>query len=164
MTNIFVQGKKDGRTFSEIHVSTGHADMRTTIKHYRQTEIKNYLEAMYGIIIGNVNIKGIVACNISDIIKELPPKIESITVKEKCGFCKQQECPLTKEIDCLICKSFITTIDRIPFFEKKIALLDEKIRNELIEHEKDHLKQIKRLCVGYLEKLFEIKVIKNDQS
>jgi len=156
MTNIFIQGKKEGKSTSVIHEGTGHADLRTSLKYYRIHDIQGYLEAMYGVMIGNVNTIGTVVLDITETINGIPPNIKSITVNEECGFCRKKEC--LNGIPCLICPSFVTTLDRIPFFEKKVAMIDDELKNESIEHEKEHLLEIKKLCVGYLHKLFELKV------
>lgn len=156
MTNIYDIGKKNGASLEQIHMATDHKSIITTIKHYRDSDIKKYLEAFYGLKIGDIELKGEIAYSINEKLDDVK-NINEITVSDSCGFCKKTGCGESYNIDCLICKSFITTIDRIPFFDNKIEKLDSQIQNETIEHEKEHLLKIKQILVGYVEQLYLLK-------
>ena len=156
MSNIYDIGKKNNLSIEEIHMATDHKDISTTIKHYRNSDIKSYLEAFYGIKLGNIEIRGGVAYNLDNVIKDVKD-VKEIIVSDSCGYCKKKGCGDSYNIDCLICKNFITTIDRIPFFDNRIKNLDYQIENETIEHEKEHLLKIKEVLVGYVEKLYLLK-------
>ncbi|MGE5626719.1 MAG: tyrosine-type recombinase/integrase [Solirubrobacterales bacterium] len=156
MTNIYEQGKKDGKRELDIHIQSGHADIRTTFKHYVKISIKSYLEAMYGVIVGDVNIKGVIAKKLTDVMEDIPENIENITVNDQCGFCGNKSCN-DNEISCLICDDFITTLDRIPYFKKKVASIDEMIAKEADGHGKEHLIGVKKLYVGFIQRLYELK-------
>lgn len=156
MTNIYDQGIKKGLKIEEIHSATGHRDLRTTIKHYRASDVREYLEAFYGVSIGNVDLKGEVIDIIEKGIRDLenPKEVE---VSEGCGYCKHKGCGDLYTVDCLICKWFITTIDKIPYFENRILKLDDKIQHSDLEHDREHLLKIKVLLIAYLEALYLLK-------
>lgn len=156
MTNIYDVGKKNGVSLEQIHMATDHKSIVTTIKHYRDSDIKKYLEAFYGLKIGDIELKGDIAYSINEKMDDVK-NIKEITVSDSCGFCKKKGCGESYNIDCLICKSFITTIDRMPFFNDRIEKLDSQIQNETIEHEKEHLVKIKQILVGYVEQLYLLK-------
>ncbi|WP_195237357.1 tyrosine-type recombinase/integrase [Romboutsia sp. 1001285H_161024_C4] len=124
----------------------------TKLKHYYDNqESKLFVEATYGIIIGNIDLKGQIleTTDSSSFSKDE-------TMDDGCGFCKENECRIHKDIGCPMCKFFIVTLDRIPFYIKKLERLDISIENETIEHEKEHLKAIKKLYAAYLSKLLDL--------
>lgn len=157
MTNIYDEGKKRGLSVAEIHLATGHKSMETTIQHYRESDIQNYLEAFYGIKIGNVDIKGNIIHSIDEIEGIDNNNIKAITVSEECGYCEIKGCGDSKKVDCLICTFFITTIDNLPYFKKRLSKVDDEIKMETIEHEKEHLIKIKQLLLGYVKEIYILK-------
>ena len=56
-----------------------------------------------------------------------------------------------------MCKDFVTTPDRLPYFKERIKSLDEKILNASIPHDKEDLVAVKRLHVGFIEALLNLK-------
>lgn len=156
MTGVYSEGKKRGLTLEEIHISTGHKDTSTTIKGYRKTDIRDYLEAFYGMTIGDIDLKGEVVEDIDGRIS-YKESINEVIVSEGCGFCKSNGCGEIFKVDCLVCKSFITTIDRIEYFDRRIKIVDKSIYESKIEHDKEHLCKIKELLLCYLEKLYILK-------
>lgn len=135
----------------EEKVLTGHKTPEVTNENYYNPKIRTYLESTFGIIIGDVDIKG-------NIIRESESNFtKADTVADECGFCNKISCDMLNFLDCLMCNGFVVTLDRIPFYEKKLAILDKFIDNEQIEHEREHLVTIKRLFVAYLEKLYILK-------
>ena len=60
-------------------------------------------------------------------------------------------------LDCPICKDFATTIDRLPYFEEQVRLLDQKIMAASIPHDKEDLVNIKRLFLRYIEEILKKK-------
>ncbi len=163
MSIIYEQGKKDGVDLLDIHAATGHADLATTIKNYRISNIREYLEAFHHVRIGNVAVSGEIVEDVKDVMGNLPEDISSITVKNGCGYCKNRFCDENSVfVDCLLCKNFITTLNKIPVFEDCIRNLDMIIANEDIEHEKEHKVAIKKLYVAYLECLYILKASKEE--
>lgn len=123
------------------------------LKHYYDNlESKLFVEATYGVIIGNIDLKGkILETSDSSSFSK------NETMDDGCGFCKENECRIHKDIGCPMCKFFIVTLDRIPFYIKKLEQLDVAIKYETIEHEKEHLIAIKKLYVAYLSRLLDLK-------
>lgn len=119
--------------------------------YYDSKESKLFVEATYGVIIGNIDIKGQIleTTDSSSFSKDE-------TMDDGCGFCKENECRIHKDIGCPMCKYFIVTLDRIPFYIKKLEQLDIAIKNETIEHEKEHLQAIKKLYAAYLTELLNL--------
>lgn len=134
----------------ELMAVTWHKNWNTTCNHYVNTELKKYLECFYKVAIDGIPIKGIVK-------KEKGAELrQSDLVNQNCGYCSKDDCILKNELDCLMCKGFIATIDRIPYFEQQISLLDNKILYTNIIHDKEHLTTIKSLYVRYLAELYSL--------
>lgn len=144
---------------SKLHEKelTGHASSTTTDSNYIDKDIKIFIEATYGILIGDVDIKGEVHnCNNTKYDK-------SVEVEKSCGFCGKDSCDtLTPLITCLLCDGFKAYLDRIPFFEARISELDETINQAPFEHDRQHLQSLKRLFCAYLAKLYTLKENQND--
>ena len=154
MTTLFEEAVKDGRLDIAL-MASGHRDIATTIKHYIRPDIRNYLEAFYRVKIGNVNILGQIAEKIEDANIQIPSDLREIKVNDCTGYCTG-ECT-EKNIDCLLCRKFLVTLEEISKFNNKIREIDEKIKNEALEHQKEHLVSIKKLYVAYLAALYSFK-------
>ena len=133
-------------------VLSGHRSSVTDTKHYVDTQIKEMLESVHGVIIGNVDINGMIQETISS---EVGTKENSVS--NQCGYCGCNNCSNLSNLDCLMCKDFVTTIDRLPYFEEQIKVLDFKLQNASIPHDKEDLVNIKRLHLGYVEKILKLK-------
>ncbi|WP_298839682.1 tyrosine-type recombinase/integrase [Clostridium sp.] len=155
MTKLFENAVKEGNVYKAI-IATGHKDFTTTIKHYIKPDVRNYLEAFYNIKLGNVNLQGRIVAELSEVILDIPMDIREITVKKGCGFCSGT-CDEKEKIECLICRNFVVTLDRIPYFKESIKNIDELIKNENILHEKEHLVSIKKIYVAFLGELYTLK-------
>lgn len=127
-----------------------HKNFNTTSNHYFNNEIKKYLEHLYKVTIDGITIRG-------TIEKEKDDKLnQSDLVNENCGYCNKDECVLKNELDCLMCSGFIATVDRIPYFEKQISSIEDKILSSPLSHDKEHLNTIKSLYVRYLAELYSL--------
>jgi integrase len=155
MTKLFEDAIKDGKVNLAI-LASGHKDISTTIKHYIRPDIRNYLEAFYKVNIGNIDIKGRIISNVSDLNMKMPKDLREVTVSDCGGICTG-ECDISENIDCLICKKYVVPVDNIPLFEKKLKMLDNQISNSPIQHEKEHLVSIKKLYVAYLSAMYSYK-------
>lgn len=131
-------------------VLTGHFDINSN-KSYEDIDIRTLLEATYGMIIGDVDIKGRIVDKVSEDVAT-----DENTVYNGCGYCDAETCHDTSYLECLMCKDFIATISRIPFFKKQIELIDEQILIKTIRHDKEDLMNIKKLLLGYLNRLLEL--------
>lgn len=139
-------------------VLNGHLDVKSD-KFYEDIDIRTLLEAVHGIIIGDVNIRG-------QIVEEAPTEIErdENVVCNKCGYCGAKSCHDTSYLECLMCKDFIATLSRIPFFEQQIDLINMKISSKTIKHDKEDLMNIKRLLVEFLNRLLELKLVSENRK
>ena len=126
---------------------TGHSPS-VHFKYYDKPDIKEFCQRFYEVEIGSVHIYGSI-----ERTNELD---ESHTVMNGCGRCKLNKCIQKGPLDCLVCKSFVATVDCIPFYEKAIAEIDKCKLNETIDHEKEFLQSKKKLYVAYLERLYEL--------
>ena len=133
-------------------ILNGHFDSKND-KFYEDIDIKTLLEAVHGIIIGDVNIRG-------QILEEASSEIvtDANTVCNQCGYCGAEYCHDNSYLECLMCKDFIATISRIPFFEQQISIIDKKIQSSTIKHDKEDLINIKRLLVEFLNRLLSLKL------
>lgn len=136
----------------ERSVLTGHKSSTTDIVHYVDTNIRTLLEAVHGVIIGNVNVDGQIVRNLDPAIRR-PENI----VSNGCGYCKSQACNNFTYLDCMLCKDFVTTIDRLPYFEEQIRVVDAQIPNCELKHDKEDLINIKLLLLHFIEKIMIIK-------
>ncbi|SCH73333.1 Phage integrase family [uncultured Clostridium sp.] len=152
ITRAFDYAQENGLSHQETELLV-RGKRSIKLKHYYDAlESKLFVEATYGIIIGNVDLKGQIleTTDSSSFSKDE-------MMDDGCGFCREKECRIHEDIGCPMCKFFIVTLDRIPFYQKKLQQLDIAIENETIEHEKDHIKAIKGLYAAYLAKLYELK-------
>ena len=150
MTKAIEYAMKNNLSDLETNVLTGHKRIDTTTNHYVVNKIKEYLEATHQVIVGNPVIKGEITDHTNHGKEDL--------VNDECGYCSNVSCIKKDDnLDCLMCNGFIATIDRIPYYEEKIKLLDNDIKNTKIRTEKDRLLTIKRLYLAYLAELLALK-------
>lgn len=153
MTNVYELANKENLGELFIKSATGHLDPRTTIKHYKKDRIAEYLEAFYGVEIGEIETVGQVVEDIHECITD-DKKIKYSSVANQGGYCSKSGCVGQHQVDCLICQSFITTIEKISYFEEWIKLIEKDIEKCEVQHEKEHLIKKKILLVAYLERLY----------
>ena len=147
----------------KVNVLTAHASPYTTNKHYIETKILPYVATLAKTNIGHVDldgyIKGDIADNIPSDIKNNAHQVEKST-----GYCKRNICNEQSMISCLLCKSFITTVDKIPEFKRLLNYYDSLIKNAPYEHDKDDLINIKKLIACYLTALYTMISKKTDPN
>ena len=109
------------------------------------------LEASNKVIIGDVNLQG-------QIIKKVPDNIEikENLVSDECGYCSAETCNVFSELSCMLCKDFVTTLNRKPYFEEQLKLIDSIIKTKELPHDKKDLINRKRLILGYLEAIISM--------
>lgn len=151
MTKAVEYGLKYGLSDLETSILTNHSQPSTTTNHYVDFKVRTFAEATYGVIIGDIDIKGNIIPNDNVTFNK------EDTVDDNCGFCKESQCKLLNELGCPMCDGFVVTLDRIPYYEKKIKSYDEAIDKEEIKHEREHLLAQKRLYVAYLTELYKLR-------
>jgi hypothetical protein len=152
MSKAEVEVAKKGYSDMEQMALVQHRDPNS-INNYSDIDIRECLEAVYQIYIGNVDVKG-------TVVKTIPKDIaiEEQSVSEGCGYCGNKICEDYSYLDCLVnCKHFWTSPEQIPFYKEQIKICDKKIAVATINHDKEDFQTIKRLMVAYLEKLTLIK-------
>lgn len=146
-TNLVENAIKNNVSLMSLKELTGHANIDTTENYYVKENIRNYLEATYGVEIGNMPVVGTVATDYPEA------KHEDI-VNNGCGYCRNPECNVLGTANCLMCKGFITTPKHIAQFEEAINILSQQIIDNENPHDKEHLYAVKRLYTAYLEQLY----------
>lgn len=114
------------------------------IEHYIDMDIMTMMEAVHGIVVGNVNLQG-------KIVKQIPTDIAKTEneVSHGCGYCQSECCTNFTYLDCIMCKDFVTMPSRLPFFEAQIKKMDVHISKAKTPHDKEDYVNIKRLLVAY---------------
>jgi len=161
MTELLLEARRKGKSLLSVHALTDHASIVTTLKHYDKPDIRDFLEAFSGIIIGDVTIRGEIVKNIQDAISYEYSSIKEITVKDGCGVCGEPHCKFDENdfnVDCMVdCKSFKVPVDRLPLFLEAIKDLDSQIVDEDNYHEKEHLVSKKKLYLAYVDAIYKFK-------
>jgi hypothetical protein len=85
-------------------------------------------------------------------------------VSNGCGYCSEQSCTDYTYLDCMLCKDFVTTIERKRYFEEQIKVIDYKIQNASVIYDKEDLINIKRLLLCYLEEIINLKESLQDNN
>lgn len=136
----------------EQNILTGHKSIQTDDTHYVKLDIREMLEAVHGITIGNITLEG-------NVLPTMDKKISTHDneVVGGCGYCKNSYCNMLINLDCPMCKNFVTTVSRLPYFEEQIKLLDQQIMKATIPHDKEDLVNIKRLLLRYVEEILKVK-------
>ena len=135
----------------ETAALTGHKTPDVDMQHYVDMNVYTMMEALHGVIIGNVNING-------NIEKTLPDDIarNENEVSDGCGYCKSPVCNNMTYLDCIMCGDFVTMPSRLPFFEEQVKQMDIKIQQANTSHDKEDYVNIKRLLVAYISRIKSI--------
>ena len=146
-TNLVENAIKNNVSLMSLKELTGHANIDTTENYYVKENIRNYLEATYGVEIGNMPVVGAV-------VTDYPEAKHEDIVNDGCGYCRNPECNVLGTANCLMCRGFITTPKHIAQFEEAINILSQQIVDNENPHDKEHLYAVKRLYAAYLEQLY----------
>lgn len=136
----------------EQRVLTGHANTITDDKNYVKFDIRDMLESLHGVIIGDVKLDGTIFQNVDSSIAN-----EENEVENGCGWCNSPVCRIETNLGCLLCSDFVTTISRLPYFEEQLRVINQKIERATIPHDKEDLINIKRLYLKYVEEILKNK-------
>ncbi len=145
MTKAEEENLRKGYSDMRLRTLSGHAHVDTTRNHYIETKLTQIIEAMYGIIIGNIDLNGNVVDAIPEAINDKKHSVEA-----GCGHCGLNSCIDDRMISCLLCKDFYTTVDNLGDFRKMINYLDSLIKDKKWEHDKEDLVNKKRLAGAYI--------------
>ena len=143
---------REGKSDAYMLGLSGHRNIDTSNNHYIEEKIRDALEATNNTIIGNVNVNGQIIKFESTINRS-----KVVTVEKECGYCQSDFCDLNGPLSCLLCKHFATTIDRIPFFESQIEILNNMISSAESHHDIEDCVNLKRLFLRYVEELIKAK-------
>lgn len=147
MTNVLEFSIRNNLSIFDVKALTRHKSINTTYRSYSSLNVRKYLESTYNVLVDDPHLNGkIVEITDPDIKKENE-------VDDGCGYCPIDDCKLKDKLNCPLCDGYKVTIDRIPYFERKIAGIDEDILNSKYKHDKEHKTSIKSLYVAYLEQL-----------
>lgn len=138
-----------GRSPEEISVLTGHKSETTDIRHYVDPDYRYMLESTNKIVLDGKDAPG-------SVTTESFPQTEEVS--NRCGFCTQQNCVNKTTIGCMACTSFVTTIDRKPYFEEYLKILNKKMQEAVYEHDRDDIRVIKCLAGRYLEMIHALEI------
>ena len=151
ITKAFEFRLRNGMSDAAEMILTGHTNIDIDNNHYIQKNLIQMLESTYGIIIGDVNIKGQIVSNDSDSINQ------ENSVENGCGYCKARSCVFETSLPCLYCKYFITTTKHKKYFVEMMKHVDDVLKSvddnvsaDKRQHTKDDLVAIKELIAAYL--------------
>lgn len=146
------------KQLSEIETSvlTGHKTPDVDMRHYVDMNVYTMMEALHGVIIGNVDINGHIEHTLPDDIAK-----NENEVSNGCGYCKSPTCNNMTYLDCIMCSDFVTMPSRLPFFEKQVKQMEIKIQQANTPHDKEDFVNIKRLLVAYIGR---IKLIEKEEE
>lgn len=130
---------------------SGHKSTNTTTKHYVDTDLMSMLESVHGVVVGNIDLQGNILKSLDDTINQ-----DENQVSNGCGYCSKSICNNFLFLDCYMCKDFVTTIDRIPYYKEQIRIIDNKLSYVTIPHDKEDLVNIKRLLLAYMGALLSL--------
>ena len=100
----------------------------------------------------------LMACLMTLTFTQCGKKLQTITIPQNevshsCGYCSSKACSDFTYLDCLLCKSFVTTIDRLPYFYEQLKQIDSKLPLAKCPHDREDLVNIKRLLLYYIDKI-----------
>lgn len=151
MTKAFEYIMRHGKNDLEMGVLSRHKRIDTTKSHYIEIELTKMLESTYQVTLGNRDIT-----QQSHVLDILPDELSGneTLVEGGCGHCTAKTCKMTGSLPCLICKDFVTTVDRKPYFIKMISYIDMQLERATIRHEIEDLTLIKTLYINWLREIY----------
>lgn len=140
----------------ELTTITGNS-AKIARKHYlsRERRTRHYLENLYEVSLLDVEIEGNVSENNSQ------SDINHI-VQDEAGACTSNKCIKNSSFEdssykCLTCKYFMTTLDKIPLFEKRVDILRDKVEKSSNKQEREFYILSLKLSLAYLEEMYSMK-------
>ena len=149
MANITRIIQKRGQDPSALIAGVSKHSAAVHYRNYFNNDVVQLCRDLYGVTIGDVDLKGIV-------VSTNPDATVSNTVLNGRGNCNIASCEDKTKLDCLMCNHCVVTPKNIPFFLIEIDNINEKIENAAMNEEKEFYLAIKTLNVSYLAKCYEI--------
>lgn len=145
MTKAEEENLRKGYSNMRLMTLSGHSHVDVTRNHYIEDKLTQILESMYGITIGDIDIKG-------KILERIPDEFNNKKhiVENGCGNCSLNSCIDNSMISCLLCKDFCTTLDNLKDFKNMMSYIDSNIKNKEFIHDKEDLVNKKRLVAAYI--------------
>ena len=119
------------------------------LNNYYDGEIEDMCSKLYNVNIGTTPFNAIISLN---------PNINMNTekiVQNGCGVCSQESCKNNSEVDCILCKYFVTSPANIPFIEEMIDEAERDIEACTSEHEKESKIVLKRIYTKLLCEVYK---------
>ena len=119
------------------------------LNNYYDGEIEDMCSKLYNVNIGTTPFNAIISLN---------PNINMNTekiVQNGCGVCSQESCKNNSEVDCILCKYFVTSPANIPFIEEMIEEAERDIEACTSEHEKESKIVLKRIYTKLLCEVYK---------
>lgn len=144
----------------EVLAITGNS-AKVASRHYRKYKTKKYVEATYMVSIGDVQLDGTIFKDEQEI-HHLPQ------VQRGAGACNSKECVKDDLQDtdykCLICKKFVTSIQRLGFFENKLEEIQVLKSNAKSDAIIEYYKAQEKLYGAYLAEILALSEDLTDDS
>lgn len=119
------------------------------LNNYYDGEIEDMCSKLYNVNIGITPFNAIISLN---------PNISMNTknvVQNGCGVCSQESCKNNSEVDCILCKYFVTSPANIPFIEEMIEEAEREIETCTSEHERESKIVLKRIYTKLLCEVYK---------
>ena len=156
--NIYTKGIEQNLSLMMLEEMTGNSSS-VAIRHYvRKKDLLDYAEMFSGVQLSSMEINGQIAED-EFVVNEHYP------VDDDLGGCLSNSCEEEMENEevkedkmykCLLCKKFVTSISRIPAFEKKINQLKIRRDNSSNKYEQKLLNEELELYGVYYAKLIQL--------
>lgn len=145
----------NGEMRPDAALLSGHVSIATTLKHYVDVDIEEMIAATFDVYIGD-NLQVDADGKVVEAIPEEARGADRV-VEGGCGSCTAQYCSVTSPLPCLVCESFVTTVDHEPFFVRMIEAVDAQLQHAASRHDAEDLTTVKRLLAAYLAAIYRKK-------
>ncbi|MGN0078389.1 MAG: tyrosine-type recombinase/integrase, partial [Coriobacteriales bacterium] len=152
---VRISTSADGEVSPRAPLLTGHTGIRMAYAHYVDIGIEEMIAATFDVYIGD-NLQVDADGKVVEVIPE-EARGEDRVVEGGCGCCTAQYCSVTSPLPCLVCESFVTTIDHEPFFVRAMETVDAQLQHAASRHDAEDLTTIKRLLAAFLAAIYRKK-------
>lgn len=147
MNKVCDEARENNLSFSEIKAITNDS-VKTIRKYYQQrNRVELMAENMFGIMINDVSCEGKILVN--------EEKNELKIIKDNLGKCAKNEC-VFDVAECLICKNFITFMNRKNVFIEKVKECDSIIQETNNKFVKEEKLYEKKLLTKYITEIIKL--------